>query len=306
MVTMGMSMLGICVIGRVFRLTAPSTIRTTKSTNGGMGLRIDQAEMLRAISTSFRGSRVIADGHDPFAWPGEGCGTSDDLLAFNQSVQDFDTGTAFEAGFDVADFDDIVRRNLDVGTILAEEDGRQRHGDGWSPAKCKFTAGKSAGLQRRMVRKRDRDPAEPASFVYGRIDQLHTAVDRLADAGQPDLDVLAWHDLRERRFRNLGVEFDFTVADQPEQRLARRAGYCAQTGSAMRDSPGGRRLQFGSCDFQIYLAPLRLRKRFFSFGHAQILLRGGGFRGGDLGPGLTRQELHRRGRAGSNQCLRTF
>src|ERR1700693_5938903 len=130
MVTMGMSMLGICVIGRVFRLTVPSTIRTTKRTNDGMGLRIDQAEMLRAISTSFRGSRVIADGHDPFAGPGEGRGASDDLLAFNQSVHDFDTGTAFEAGFDVADFDDIVRRNLDVGTILAEEDGRQRHGDG--------------------------------------------------------------------------------------------------------------------------------------------------------------------------------
>src|SRR5580692_157573 len=136
MVTMGMSMMGICVIGRVFRLTAPSTIRTTKNTNGGMGLRIDQAEMLRAISTSFRGSRVIANGHDPFARPGEGCGASDDLLAFNQTVHDFD----------VADFDDIVRCNLDIRAILAKEDGRQRHGDGLSPAKCNVTAGKSAGL----------------------------------------------------------------------------------------------------------------------------------------------------------------
>src|SRR6202040_3192325 len=111
MVTMGMSILGICVIGSVFRLTAPSTITTTKNTNDGMGLRIDQAEMLRAISTSTRGSRVIADGHDPFARSGEGCGASDDLLAFNQTVDDFDTGAAFEAGFDITDFDDIVRRN---------------------------------------------------------------------------------------------------------------------------------------------------------------------------------------------------
>src|ERR1700741_1026183 len=120
MVTMGMSMLGICVIGRVFRLTAPSTIRTTKNNNGGMGLRIDQAEMLRAISTSARGSRVIADGHDPFARPGEGWGASDALLALHQTVQDFDTGAAFETGFDVADFDDIVPRNLDIRAILAE------------------------------------------------------------------------------------------------------------------------------------------------------------------------------------------
>src|SRR3984957_12764153 len=250
MVTMGMSMLGICVIGRVFRLTAPSTITTTKNTNDGMGLRIDQAEMLRAISTSSRGSRVIADGHDPFARPGEGCGASDDLLAFNQTVHDFDTGAAFETGFDVADFDDIVRRNLDIRAILAEEDGRQRHGDGSSPAKCNVTAGKSAGLHGRMVRERDRDPAEPANLVYGRIDQPHIAADGLADAGQPNLDVLAWHDLRERRFRNLGVEFDFTVAYEPEQRLARRAGYFAPAGRAGRESapppcwllrPGGQR-----------------------------------------------------------------
>src|SRR6202158_2191074 len=108
MVTIGMSMLGICVIGRVFILTAPSTIRTTKNTNGGMGLRIEQGETLRAIPSSSRCSRVIADGHDPFTRPDEGCGSGDDLLAFHQTVYDLDTGAAFEASFDVADFDDIV------------------------------------------------------------------------------------------------------------------------------------------------------------------------------------------------------
>src|ERR1700687_2000485 len=216
MVTMGTSMLGICVIGRVFRLTTPSTIRTTKNTNGGMGLRIDQAEMLRAISTSSRGFRVIADGHDPFARPGEGCGSGDDLLAFNQTVYDFDTAAAFEASFDVADFDDIVRCKLSIVAIRAEEDGRQRHGDGLSPAKCNVAAGKNAGPHSRMARERDGDAAEPANFVYGRIDQPHMTADGLADAGQPDFDVLAWHDLREHRFRNLGVEFDFTVAYEPE------------------------------------------------------------------------------------------
>src|ERR1700730_9022276 len=216
MVTMGMSMLGICVIGSVFRLTAPRTIRTTKNTNGGIGLRIDQAEMLRFISTSFRGSRVIADGHDPFARPDEGCGAGDDLLAFNQTVHDFDTGAAFEASFDVADFDEIVRRKLDIGGILAEEDGRQRHGDRLSPAKCNVTADKNTGPHGGMRRERDRDAAEPANFVYGRIDQPHMAADGLADAGQPNFDVLARHDLRERRFRNLGVEFYFTVAYEPE------------------------------------------------------------------------------------------
>src|SRR6202162_5468468 len=113
MVTMGMSMLGICVIGRVFRLTAPSTIRTTKSTNGGMGLRIDQAETLRAMSASSRDSFFIADGHDPFAGPGEGCGASDDFLAFRQAAYYLDAAAAFEASFDVADFDNIVRRKLD-------------------------------------------------------------------------------------------------------------------------------------------------------------------------------------------------
>src|ERR1700716_4150940 len=233
MVTIGMSMLGICVIGRVFMLTAPSTIMTTKNTNGGMGLRIDQAETLRAISTSSRGSRVIADGHDPFARPGEGCGAGDDVLAFNQTVHDFDTGAAFEASFDVADFDKIVRRKLDIGAILAEDDGRQRHGDRLSPAKCNVTAGKSAGLHGRMVRERDRDAAEPANFVYGRIDQPHIAADGLADAGKPNLDVLAWHDLREHRFRNLGVEFDFTVACEPEWRLAHHAGFGGQGGGAL-------------------------------------------------------------------------
>src|SRR5260370_31402467 len=181
-----------------------------------MCIRGDQRELLRAISTASRGSRVTADGHDPFARPGEGRCASDDLLAFNQTVHDFDTGAAFEAGFDIADFDDIVRRNLDIRAILAEEDGRQRHGDGLSPAKCNVTSGKRAGLHRRMVRERDRDPAEPASFVYGPIDQPHIAADGLADAGQPNFDVLAWHDLREHRFRNLGVEFDFTVAYEPE------------------------------------------------------------------------------------------
>src|ERR1700737_847828 len=162
MVTMGMSMLGICVIGRVFRLTAPSPIRPTKNPNGRRGLRIDQVEMLRAISTSSRGFRVIADGHDPFARPGEGCGSDDDLLAFNQTVYDFDTAAAFEASFDVANFDDIVRCKLDIGAILAEEDGRQRHSDGLSPAKCNVTAGKNTGPHGRMGRERDRDAAEPA------------------------------------------------------------------------------------------------------------------------------------------------
>src|SRR5882672_5742324 len=216
MVTMGMSMLGICVIGRVFMLTAPSTIRTIKNTNGGIGLRIDQAEMLRAISTSSRGSGVIADGHDPFAGPDEGCGSGDDLLALDQTVHDFHTGAAFEAGFDVVDFDDIVRCKLDIGAILAEEDSRQRHGDRLSPAKCDVTAGKNTGPHGWMRRERDRDAAEPANFVYGRIDQPHMAADGLADAGQPNFDVLARHDLRQRRFRNLSVEFDFTVAYEPE------------------------------------------------------------------------------------------
>src|SRR5258708_13627243 len=125
MVTMGMSMLGICVIGRVFRLTTPSTIRTTKNTNGRMGLRIDQAEMLRAISISSRGFRVTADGHDPFTRPGEGCGSGDDLLAFNQTVYDLDTGAPFEASFDGADFCNIFRCKLAIGAILTQEDVRQ-------------------------------------------------------------------------------------------------------------------------------------------------------------------------------------
>src|SRR5258708_28920480 len=153
MVTMGMSMLGICVIGRVFRLTTPSTIRTTKNTNGRMGLRIDQAEMLRAISISSRGFRVTADGHDPFTRPGEGCGSDDDLLAFNQTVYDLDTGAAFEASFDVADFDNIVRCKLDIGAILTEEDRRRRPRDGLSPAKCNVSPGKNTGPSVRMGQK---------------------------------------------------------------------------------------------------------------------------------------------------------
>src|ERR1700738_270832 len=165
MLTIGMSMLGICVIGRVFMLTARSTIRTTKNTNGGMGLRIDQAETLRAISTSSRGSRVIADGHDPFARPDEGRGSGDDLLAFHQTVYDLDTGAVFEASFDVADFDHIVRCKLDIGAILAEKHGRQRHGDRLSPAKCNVTAGKNTGPHGWMRRERDRDAAEPASLT---------------------------------------------------------------------------------------------------------------------------------------------
>src|ERR1700681_2228354 len=103
MVTIGMSMLGICVIGRVFRLTAPSTIRTTKNTNGGMGLRIDQIHMLKTLCISSRGSRFTADGHDPFARPGEGCGAGEYFLAFNHSVHDFDTFVALETYFYVAD-----------------------------------------------------------------------------------------------------------------------------------------------------------------------------------------------------------
>src|SRR5258708_14479460 len=98
-VKMGMSMLGICVIGRVFRLTTPSTIRTTKNTNGRMGLRIDQAEMLRAISISSRGFRVTADGHDPFTRPGEGCGSDRHLQPFNQTGYDLDTVARVEASF---------------------------------------------------------------------------------------------------------------------------------------------------------------------------------------------------------------
>src|SRR5882757_9735553 len=125
-------MLGICVIGNVFRLTAPSTIRTTKSTNAGMGLRIDQAEMLKPMSARSRGSRVVAHGHDPFARPEEGCGSGDDLLTFDQAFDDLDTAAASEAGFDAADFDDVVRHKLDIGTILAEEDSGQRHSDGLS------------------------------------------------------------------------------------------------------------------------------------------------------------------------------
>src|SRR4030081_3866411 len=225
MVTMGMSMLGICVIGRVCRLTTPSTIRTKKNTNGGIGLRIDQEEMSRAISTASRGSRVIADGRNPFARPGEGCGVDDDLLAFNQTAYDLDTGAAFEASFDVADFDDIVRRKLSIGAFLAEADGRQRHGDGLSPAKCDVTAGKDTGPHGRMARERARAGPKRAHLFYARNDQPHMAADGLADAGQPNFDILAWHDLREHRFRNLGVEFYFTVAYEPGWTLARPTDY---------------------------------------------------------------------------------
>src|SRR4030081_1165173 len=179
MVTMGMSMLGICVIGRVCRLTTPSTIRTTKNTNGGIGLRIDQAEMSRAISTASRGSRVIADGRNPFPRPGEGCGSDDDLLAFNQTVYDLDTGAAFEASFDVADFDDIVRCQLDIGAFPAEADGRQRHGDGLSPPRWDVPAGKDPAPHGGMARERAREAAKPAHFVYARIDQPHMAADGL-------------------------------------------------------------------------------------------------------------------------------
>src|SRR4030081_10391 len=159
MVTMGMSMLGICVIGRVFRLITPSTIRTTKNTNGGIGLRIDQAEMLRAISTSSRGFRVIADRHDRFARPGKGCGADHDLLAFHQTIDDLDPGAAFEASFDVADFDDIVGCQLDVGASLAEQHRRQRHGDGLSPSDGNVAAGKNAGSHGRVARQGGRGGA---------------------------------------------------------------------------------------------------------------------------------------------------
>src|ERR1700704_4330192 len=252
-VTIGMSMLGIWVIGRVFRLTAPSAISTTKSTNDGIGLRIDQAEMLRAISTSSRGFRVIADRHDRFARPGKGCGADHDLLAFHQTVDDLDPGAAFEASFDVADFDDIVGCQLDVGASLAEQHRRQRHGDGLSPSDGNVAAGKNAGSHGRMARQRDRDAAEPAQLVDAWIDQPHSADDGLADAGQPNFDVLAWHDLRQHGFRNLGVKFDFTVAHQLEERLAHRAGDGAEAGGAARYGSVCRRLQLGSRDLQFDL-----------------------------------------------------
>src|SRR4030088_1241307 len=211
-VTIGMSMLGIWVIGRVFRLTAPSAISTTKSTNDGIGLRIDQAEMLSAISTSSRGFRLVADRHDRFARPGKGCGADHDFLAFHQAVDDLDAAAAFEAGFDVAGFDDFVACELDIGAILAEQHRRQRHGDGLPPPDGDVAAGKNAGPHGRMARQRDRDAAEPARFIDARVDQPHSAADGLADAGQQDFDVLAWLDLRQHRFRNRGVELDFAIA----------------------------------------------------------------------------------------------
>ena len=50
--TIGMSMLGKRVIGRLRKLTSPRTIRTRNRTTDGRGLRIDQAEMLRRIGVS--------------------------------------------------------------------------------------------------------------------------------------------------------------------------------------------------------------------------------------------------------------
>jgi len=45
-------------------------------------------------------------------------------LTFNQPGSRFDTGARFEAEFrQFADFGDIVRRNMDIRAILAEEDG---------------------------------------------------------------------------------------------------------------------------------------------------------------------------------------
>src|SRR3979411_1866436 len=50
-VTIGMSMLGIWVIGKVFRLTAPSAISTTKSTNDGIGFLNKHATEVTCAST---------------------------------------------------------------------------------------------------------------------------------------------------------------------------------------------------------------------------------------------------------------
>src|SRR5882757_21622 len=51
------------------------------------------------------------------------------------------------------------------------------------------------------------------------------------------------------------------------------------------------------------ISPLRIRKRAFGFGDAQIRLGGDGLRGGDLGLGLPRQQLYRRAGAGGAQSL---
>ncbi|MDU6375101.1 MAG: hypothetical protein E6575_13610, partial [Bradyrhizobium sp.] len=106
--------------------------------------------MLRAISVFSRRSGITADRQDPVARPDESGGSNDDLLAFNEPAYDFDTGAACKSGLDIAEFDDIVGRELNIAAILAEADGGQRHGDGLSLAECNAAAGKNTGPHGRM------------------------------------------------------------------------------------------------------------------------------------------------------------
>jgi len=230
--------------------------------------------------------RVIATGMIRSRLSGEGRCASE---TFGPSIRPFtiSNGAAFEAGSTLR-----ISRRIVVATWNKFHPCRET-ADNCNGEACRLPLYVPFGQKRppfhlRMVRERENleRSAEPA--VLSRSDrpaEPHIAADGLADPGSPTSTSLGLARPVEGRFRNLGFEFDLTVAVQAGTEAARRAVLLRPrraTRCEIVTRPVGGGLPCSvSPAFQL-TRPLRSAHLVQLWPMLKFSSSGGGLRGGDL------------------------
>ena len=209
-----------------------------EKTTEGSGLRIDHAEILRAISVPASIEFVGEHGLDLVAVMQRGAGVGHDDFADLEAFEDFGVGVGHQADPHLARLDGVAFDHLHGQMV----DGGARNGDAAAALGVDGGAGEHADLERRIVGQRDADMAELGGAVDLRRNQPDAA-DQIGRVVAADPHRRARIELQHVDARHFGVELDLVVDGDAEHRAGLRRGRRADDGPDLGDEARRRRAQ---------------------------------------------------------------
>src|SRR5580704_1161523 len=247
--TTGISAFGRRVIGSLLKLVQPSSNRMIDMTIEGRGRRIDQAEMFSAIA-AFSVVRFVDENClHLIAIVQRSAGIGDDDVALLEPVADFKTGIGREPDTNPPRLDRPIAHHLHACSLGLTEDRVTRHGDAAALAGIDRCPGEHPDPKRWILGDRQPGPAELCGSIYLGRYQADLS-DQFGAVFELDPRRFPGFELRHMDAGHIGLEFDFVVDHDAEQRLtagrchrpdaSRRLRHEASGGSLQRDRVGGR------------------------------------------------------------------
>ncbi len=272
--TIGMSMFGKRVIDIVRKLTRPSTVKTTKPTIAGIGLRMDQAETLRRMAGPQLPVAASAIGRTR-SWGRKKAAARATTLSPSARPSRISTASpSTMPGVTLRSSMTLSLTTIRCALSPSTLSGRGRNRDAVALDEIDFAGGEGADARAARVDERDANLAGAAALVDFLIDETHLRGEVAAEAGE--FQFCGHADLKPRQILlgDLGLEIYRAILDDAEQRLTGGRNGPADLGGAPTDDAGDGRDHVGARQLDLQFAPLGFARPAVGFRDGQRMIGG--------------------------------